>query len=48
VAWVSVVGAHLIALALVWRNPLFHWLGAALLGCGVVGLALAAAVRTRA
>jgi len=42
VAWVSsVVGAHFLALALVWRNPLFHWLGAALLGCGVVGLALA-------
>lgn len=42
VAWVSlVVGAHFIALALVWTNPLFHWLGAALLGCGVVGLILA-------
>jgi hypothetical protein len=42
VAWVSsVVGAHFIALALVCRNPLFHWLGAALLGCGVVGLVLA-------
>lgn len=43
VAWVSsVVGAHFIALALVWRNPLFHWLGAALLGCGVAGLVMAA------
>jgi hypothetical protein len=42
VAWVSsVVGAHFIALAFVWRNPLLHWLGAALLGCGVVGLVLA-------
>jgi hypothetical protein len=42
VAWVSsVVGAHFIAMALVCRNPLFHWLGAALLGCGVVGLVLA-------
>ena len=43
VAWISsVVGAHFIALALVWRNPLFHWLGTALLGFGVVGLVLAA------
>jgi hypothetical protein len=43
VAWVSsVVGAHFIALALVWRNPLFRWLGTALLGCGLVSLVLAA------
>jgi hypothetical protein len=43
VAWISsVVGAHFVALAVVWRNPLFHWLGTALLGCGVVGLVLAA------
>ena len=43
VAWISsVVGAHFFALAVVWRNPLFHRLGAALLVCGVVGLALAA------
>lgn len=43
VAWVSsVVGAHFFALAVVWRNPLFHWLGAVLVGCGVVGLLLAA------
>ena len=33
VAWISsVVGAHFFALALVWRNPLFHWLGAGLPG----------------
>ena len=39
VAWISsVVGAHFFALAVVWRNPLFSWLGAALLGCGAVGL----------
>jgi hypothetical protein len=43
VAWVScVVGAHFIALALAWRDPPFHWLGAPLLVCGVVGLVLAA------
>ena len=43
VAWISsVVGAHFFALAVVWRNPLFHRLGAALLVCGMVGFALAA------
>lgn len=43
VAWVSsVVGAHFVALAVVWSNPLFHWLGAALFGCGAAGLLLAA------
>ena len=43
VAWISsVVGAHFFALAVVWSNPLFSWLGAALLGCGAVGLVLAA------
>ena len=42
VAWISsVVGAHFVALAVVWREPLFHVLGAALLGCGAVGLVLA-------
>lgn len=42
VAWIScVVGAHFVALALVWRQRLFHVLGAALLVCGLLGLALA-------
>ena len=44
VAWVSfVVGLHFFALAVVWRQPLFHRLGAALAACGAVGLVLAAA-----
>ncbi|HEU0101413.1 MAG TPA: hypothetical protein VFR07_03765 [Mycobacteriales bacterium] len=43
VAWIScVVGAHFLALAVVWRNRLFHWLGGAMLACGLVGLVLAA------
>jgi hypothetical protein len=42
VAWVSVVvGAHFVALALVWRLRLFHALGVALGGCGLLGLLLA-------
>jgi hypothetical protein len=42
VAWVSfVVGAHFVALALVWRLRLFHALGVALGGCGMLGLLLA-------
>ncbi len=49
VPWIaSVVGAHFVALAVVWRNPLFHWLGAALLACGVAGLVLAARDADRA
>ena len=43
VAWASfVVGAHFLALAVVWKQSLVHWLGAALLLCGALGLALAA------
>lgn len=43
VAWISlVVGAHFFALAVVWKQSLFHGLGAALLLCGAVGLVLAA------
>lgn len=43
VAWISlVVGTHFIGLAVVWREAFFHWLGAAILLCGVVGLVLAA------
>lgn len=43
VAWISfVVGAHFLALAVVWKQSLFHWLGAALLLCGALGLVLAA------
>lgn len=43
VAWVTVVvGAHFLALAVVWRQALFTWLGGALLACGTAGLVLAA------
>lgn len=43
VAWISlVVGVHFFGLAIVWKLPVFHWLGAALAACGVVGLTLAA------
>lgn len=43
VAWVClVVGAHFTAPASLWKQPLFHWLGAALAVCGVLGLVLAA------
>lgn len=42
VAWVSfVVGVHFFALAVVFRDSFFHWLGAAITVCGVLGLALA-------
>lgn len=43
VAWISfVVGGHFFALAVIWKQSLFHWLGAALLLCGALGLVLAA------
>jgi len=43
VAWISfVVGAHFFALALLWKQSLFHVLGTALLLCGGLGLVLAA------
>ena len=43
-AWISsVVGVHFFALAAIWRQSLFHWLGGGLLFCGVLGLVLAAA-----
>jgi hypothetical protein len=42
VAWVAfVVGVHFVALAIVWAQPLFHWLGGSLSACGAVGLILA-------
>jgi hypothetical protein len=42
VAWVSlVVGVHFVALAFVWRQPVFHLLGATVAGCGLLGFALA-------
>lgn len=42
VAWVSVVvGVHFIPLAVIFRQPFFHWLGAAIAGCGAVGIVLA-------
>ena len=41
VAWVSfVVGVHFFALAVAFHAPFFHWLGAAVTVCGVVGLVL--------
>jgi hypothetical protein len=44
VAWVSVVvGVHFVALAEIWRLPLFRWLGAAIAVCGGAALAAAAA-----
>jgi hypothetical protein len=44
VAWIAtVVGAHFFALGVVWAQPFFHWLGGALLLCGLIGLVLAAA-----
>ena len=44
VAWVSVVvGAHFLALAAIWRFPLFRFLGAGIALCGVAGLTTAAA-----
>ena len=42
VAWVSiVVGVHFFALAVVFRQPFFHWLGALITACGAVGILLA-------
>lgn len=44
VAWVSfVVGVHFVALAGVFRERLFVWLGGGITACGLVGLALVAA-----
>jgi hypothetical protein len=41
VAWVAlVVGLHFVALAVVWGQPSFHWLGGSIALCGAVGLAL--------
>lgn len=37
------VGVHFVALAAVFREPFFHWLGAAIAVCGLAGLALAGA-----
>ncbi|MFI5641715.1 hypothetical protein ACIA8H_30425 [Streptomyces goshikiensis] len=43
VGWIAlVVGVHFFGLAVVWRTPVLHWLGAGLSGCGAAGLALAA------
>jgi len=43
VAWVSVVvGVHFFALAVLFRQPFFHWLGGAITACGITGLLLAA------
>jgi hypothetical protein len=43
VAWVSlVVGAHFVPLSVLFRAPLFLWLGVAIAACGVAGLVLAA------
>jgi hypothetical protein len=44
VAWIScVVGVHFFALAVIWKQSPFHWLGGGLLCCGVLGLVLATA-----
>ena len=44
VAWVSVVvGVHFLALAAIWRFPLFRLLGAGIALCGAAGLTAAAA-----
>ncbi|MET7532044.1 hypothetical protein [Streptomyces goshikiensis] len=44
VGWIAlVVGVHFFGLAVVWRMPALHRLGAGLSGCGAGGLALAAA-----
>jgi hypothetical protein len=41
VAWVAlVVGLHFVALAVVWAQPSFHWLGGSIAGCGLLGLVL--------
>lgn len=43
VAWVSlVVGVHFLALAVVFGQRFFHWLGGVIAACGVIGLVLAA------
>lgn len=43
VAWVSVVvGVNFLALAAIWRLPLFRLLGAAITLCGTAGLTAAA------
>ncbi len=43
VAWVStVVGVHFFALAVVFGERFFHWLGGVITACGLVGLVLAA------
>jgi hypothetical protein len=48
VAWISfVVGAHFIGLAVVWKQPFFHWLGASILLCGATGLVLAVATSSQ-
>lgn len=42
VAWVSlVVGVHFFALAVVFGQRFFHWLGGVITACGIVGLVLA-------
>lgn len=44
VAWVSlVVGTHFFALAVIFAQRFFHWLGAAITVCGAVGVVLALA-----
>lgn len=44
VAWVSfVVGVHFFALAIVFGDSFFHWLGGAITVCGLAGLGLVVA-----
>ncbi|MFF5765618.1 hypothetical protein ACFY8F_24140 [Streptomyces tanashiensis] len=43
VGWIAfVVGVHFSGLAVAWRRPAFHVLGASIAACGAVGLMLAA------
>ncbi|MGW1117214.1 hypothetical protein ACWD5B_08905, partial [Streptomyces tanashiensis] len=43
VGWIAfVVGVHFSGLAVVWRRPAFHVLGASIAACGAAGLVLAA------
>lgn len=49
VAWVAlVVGVHFLALAAIWRMPMYRWLGAAMTLLGLAGFLIDLAGGTRA
>jgi hypothetical protein len=48
VAWIALVVAHFIGLAVVWKQSFFHWLNASILLCGAIGLVLAVATSPQA